>query len=162
MKQNPDEKLLRDVLRQATDGFRQEVLEASLKELRQKKAHARTWPGLPLAIAAAFVLGIGLLLYGIALRTKKEDRLRPGASALEYAQIEIVTNHGPAITIVENRQYPSIIVMNSNVRQPVEVLGDTDLLALFPNDPVGLIPNSQGAVQLVFLDSRAPDQLFRQ
>ena len=162
MKENPKEKLLRDVLREATDGFRQEVLEASLKELRQKKAKTRTWPRLPLAIAAAFVLGIGLLFYGISHRTKKEDRVQPGASVSEYAQIEIVTNRGPGITIVESRQYSSIIVMNSNVRQPVEVLGDTELLALFPDEAVGLIPNPQGTVQLVFLDSRDRDEVFRQ
>ena len=163
MKKNLKEKLLRDVLREASEGVRQEIFEASLKELRRRGGHTKTWLGIPLAIAAAFVLVVGLLFYDMALRTKKEDGalLRGGsqtAPVSAYAQMEIVTNLGPALTIVESRQYPTLIVENSSIRQPVEILGDAELLALFPDKPAGLIANSQGTVQLVLLES--PDRIL--
>jgi hypothetical protein len=165
MKKEAKETLLRDVLRDASDGFRQEVFEASLKELRRRRGNTKTWLRLPLAVAAAFVLTVGLLFFGMANRTPKEQRaLLPGGShtapASAYAQMEIVTNLRQGMAIVESRQYPSLIVQNSSIRQPVEILGDTELLALFPDKPMGLIADSQGTLQLLFLDSR--DGIFRQ
>ena len=68
--------------------------------------------------------------------------------------MEIVTNLGPGIAILESRQYPTLIVENSNIQQPVEILDDAELLALFPDRPAGLIASSQGTVQLVMLASR--------
>jgi hypothetical protein len=158
MKKNLKEKLLRDVLREASEGVRQEVFEASLKELRRRRGHTKTWLGIPLAIAAAFVLAVGLLSYDRAFRTKKDDRavLRGSsqtAPVSAHAQMEIVTNRAPALIIVESRQYQTLIVENSTIRQPVELLGDSQLLALFPDKPAGLIANSHGTVQLVLLSS---------
>ena len=165
MKKNSKEALLRDLLREASDGFRQEVFEASLKELRQRRANTKTWLSLPVAIAAGFVLTVGVLLFGLAHRTTKQDLAQlPGSSQTApvsaYPPMEIVTNHGPGMAIVESRQYTTSIVENASIRQPVEILGDTELLALFPDKPVGLIANSQGTVQLVLLDSQ--DQILPQ
>ena len=165
MKTNPKEKLLGDILRDASDVFRQEVFEASLKELRLRPVETKRWPGLPLAIAAAFVIGVGLIYFRIAYRPTLEDRAQiPGssqtASVSAYPPMETATYRGPKITIVESRQYPASIVQNSSIQQPVEILGDTELLALFPDRPTGLIANAQGTVQLVFLDSQ--DRMFSQ
>ena len=165
MKKNPKETLLRDVMREASEGFRQDVFEASLKELRQRRGHTKTWLRPPLAIAAGFVLTVGVLFFGLAHRTKKQDQAQLPASSQTapvsaYAPMEIVTNLGPGIAIVESRQYPSLIVENSSIRQPVEILGDTELLALFPDKPVGLIAGSQGTLELLLLDTR--EQISRQ
>jgi hypothetical protein len=135
------------------------MLEASLKEMRQRRGKTKTWLRPPLAIAAGFALSVGLLLFGMAHRTKKEDRaVIPGgfqtAAVSAYPQMEMATNPGPAIGIVESRQYPSLVVENSSVRQPVEILGDMELLALFPDKAAGLVANSQGTIQLLLLDSR--------
>ena len=165
MKRTPNEKLLHDVLREASETFRQDVFEASLKDLRLRRDHTKTWLRLPLAIAAAVVLCLGLLFFSLPHRIKKEDRaLLPRSVQTTpisaYARMEIVTNILPGMAIVESRQYPSLIVQTSNIRQPVEILGDTELLALFPGQPAGLIADSQGTVQLVLLDSG--ERNFRQ
>ncbi|MDB6038392.1 MAG: hypothetical protein JWM99_2233 [Verrucomicrobiales bacterium] len=67
--------------------------------------------------------------------------------------MEIVTNSFPAIEVVESLRYQSLIGENSSIHKSVEILGDTDLFALFPDRPAGLIANSSGLIQLVFLDS---------
>ena len=76
MKTNPKEELLHDILRDASAGFRQELFEASLKELRKRRASSNLWPRLPLAIAAGFVLSIGLFLFGMVHRTNRESVLQ--------------------------------------------------------------------------------------
>ena len=156
MKDRAKEKLLHDVLRDASADIRQEVFEASLKELRRRRH--RNPPGLPLAIAAAFVLSTGLLFLGV-LRAKKEDRAHlPGgvgiASVSTYGHMAIATYSGPGMDIVETRGYRSQVVQNSDIRQPVELLGDAELLALFPGRPAGLIAGAGGTVELVFLDAQ--------
>jgi hypothetical protein len=159
MKMNPKEKLLHDILRDASAGFRQELFEASLKALRKRRTRSKPWPGLPLAIAAGFVLSVGLVLFAMAHRVKKEVHA-PGIGSLPttpisaYAHMEMVTSVGPGIAIVESHQYPTLIVQNSDIQQPVETLGDPELLALFPDEPAGLIASSHGTVQLVLLASR--------
>ena len=164
MKNNPKEKLLRDVLDDASGSFRQEILEASLKELRQTKGRARIRLGLPLAIAASLVLGVGLLFFNMPHRKNKQARAVPAGSlptapVSAYEPMEIVTSSGPRMAIVESRQNSSLIVENSNIRQPVEILGDSGLLALFPDKPAGLVADVEGTVTLVLLDSR--DEMLR-
>ena len=156
MKDKAKEKLLQDVLRDASADFRQEVFEASLRELRRRRHRAR--PGLPLAIAAAFVLSTGLLFLGV-LRTKKDDRvhLRGGtetASVSAQGHMALATYSGPGMAIVETGGYRSELVQNSDIRQPVELLGDAELLALFPGRPAGLIAGAGGTVELVLLDAQ--------
>ena len=119
---------------------------------------------LPLAIAASVALGLGLVVFNRAHRPVNDPRAAspsvvqaPTQPAL--APVDLVTNHWPAMDLVSSRQYASLVVDNTSVRQPVEMLGDTELLALFPDRPAGLVANALGGVQLVFLD--LPNQDFR-
>ena len=165
MKKHPKETLLRDVLREASGGIRQEIFEASLKELRQRKRGTKTWLALPLAIAAAFVLIASLLLFEATHRTKESDLAQQAGSiqtagASSYPQMEIVMTTGQGMAVVESHRFPSLIVQNSSVQQPIEILSDTELLALFPDKASGLIKSSEGVVQLVFLDSQ--QEVFQQ
>src|SRR5262249_23432354 len=112
MKNTPKERLLHDVLRDASAGLRQEIFEASLKELRQRRVKRKVWQGLPIAIAAGFVLSAGLLFYSMSWPIKKSQNgaQLPGSvqttPALPYSQIEVVSTRGPGMEVVESPRYP--------------------------------------------------------
>jgi hypothetical protein len=160
---NSNRKLLRDILADSTSSLRQEALEASLLELRRKRRVTRMRRAFPLAIAAMLVLSACLFFLSGSHHGRKAARVplpRPmqTAPALAYAPIEIVTNHWPAMAVVESRPYSGMIVDNSMVR-PLEFLDDAGLLALFPDKSVGLIADARGLVQLVFFDPK--DEILR-
>jgi hypothetical protein len=152
----PNRKLLQDILNDTADSLRREIFEASLRELRRRRRIAQLRKVWPLAIAAVLALNVCLLFLVVSHQAPKQARVlsKPVQlnSALAYARVDVVTNHWPAMDVMETRKYQSLIVDNSSVHQPMELLDDTGLLALFPDKPVGLIADSRGAVQLVFLD----------
>ena len=157
MKNNSKERLLNDVLKEGAGEFRQELFEESLRELKQRRDKAKRWSVFPLAIAAGFVLGMGLLFFNLSRHAGNEAgvlqaRVPEAIRAPAYPQIEIITTTSQVVEVVDNGKYSTSIVENSNVRQPVEILADAELLALFPNKPAGLVANSKGEVRLVFLN----------
>src|SRR5262245_40359282 len=137
---NNKEKLLHDVLSEGADPFRQQLLQASLAELRLRKKSAK--PSFFLwAIAAGFALGAGLIFSTLSHRTREvpQATLRKPS----YPPIEIVTTTTPLkMALIDNHKYPTLIVDNSSFRHPIELLGDAELLALFPDKPAGLLPGS--------------------
>jgi hypothetical protein len=150
-------KLLQDILHEASNPLRQAAFEVGLRELRRRRRITRIQRVMPLAMAAVLVLSICLFYVSLAHRGRNEARLQPESAqpgpALAYPPMEVVvSHHWPAMPVVESGQYQSLIVDNSTVQRPVEVLDDTALLAQFPNKPVGLIASANGLVQLVFLN----------
>jgi hypothetical protein len=158
MKNKANEKLLADMMEDGTRSFREDLYSESLKELQRRKRNSKQWLNFPLAIAAGIVFMAGLLLFGLSRHRRAEPEVAQ-APIMKVAPallpgIEVVTSTFPTMATVESRHYQSLIVDNSSVRQPVEILADRELFALFPDRAAGLIENSSGAVQLVFLDSR--------
>src|SRR5436190_21430686 len=156
MKNNSKERLLNDVLKEGAGEFRQELFEESLRELKQRRDKAKRWSVFPLAIAAGFVLGVGLLFFNLSSRNGNEvgvlqARVPDAVRAPAYPQIEIITTTSRAVEVVDNRKYSTSIVENSNLRQPVEILEAAERLVVFPYKPGSLVANSKGVGQLVFL-----------
>ena len=161
MKSNK-EKLLTELLRDLSADARRDILDSSLQELRRRRRARRMRAALPLAMAASVALILGLVIFSRVHRLA-DDRRGVSASVAQApteparAPMDLVTNHWPAMDVVASGQYASVVVDNASVQRHVEILGDAELLALFPDRPAGLVANALGEVQLVFLDSRNQD-----
>src|SRR4051794_14208249 len=136
MNKNPKRELLDDILRDEADNLRQELFEASLIELRQRKQQPATRSSFPWAIAAGLALGAGLFFFtlshriggGGGVREANVPRTHPVTA---IAGLEIVSTGPLKMEIVDNQKYRPVIVENSSTLNPVELLGDAALLALF-------------------------------
>ena len=149
------EKLIHDIVGDAAEDFRQELFKATVKELRRRRAKAK--PAVPpWAIAAGIVFGAGILFSGLSHRTPVPEgaeraEVSTPASNHEFPPIAIVSA-APPMALVKSQSYPTLVVENPNSNSPPELLGDAELLALFPDKPAGLIADFRGAVRFVFLN----------
>jgi len=156
MKNEPNKRLLQDILENETSALRAEILQASLAELRRRKVREKR-SIFPLAIAAGLTVAAGFLFFAKSRHTSNSaggNEETTASAKPPKPRLEIVMTAPRTMEIVKNRKYPAIIVDNSSALQPVELLGDAELLALFPDKPAGLVPGSDGPVRLVFLDPK--------
>lgn len=157
------EQLLSDVLREGDyEEFRRAVFEAGKHELKRKRWNARPW----LAAAAMLVLGI---LLGQSLLG---DRSAPVQITASPKQEPITTTEEtrPFLEVVRSAPLRDSAVVRSVARQSVlvstdarglparmlvrsggdtETVNDAELLALFPNQPVGFVMSASGERRFV-------------
>src|SRR5213594_308512 len=159
MKTPEQERLLRDVLRDESYlGFRAQVRDAMLAELRARRHFQRRKQLLALAACVALALGVQWILTPRDSRNIQLAHIPMVRSvSLKPEQLVTTAGHAGALAVIESRDIEvsslRLGIVQTVTTLPGDTLTDEQLLDLFKGRAVALV-NSTNGKKVLFLDEK--------